>query len=231
MKNTIIVLDTETASLHDAVYDVGYTIATAKGEILHRQNWLVEEVFTDGKKMMGAFFASKMFSLYAKMLQDDHIKMVRWSHIVDHIRWDIDRYNVNIVAAYNLAFDRKVIANTHKMLGFVRPVLGRIKQLDLYRFACEAKLNTNAYKHVARMNNWITPAGNYRTNAESAYRYISGNWNFIEDHTALSDAIIETEIMASCYRAHKKIPYNVVKGGSWRIVNSNAAQNSNHGGF
>jgi hypothetical protein len=220
LKNVIMVLDTETASLQGAVYDVGYTIADAKGNILLTKTFLIEEVFTDSKKMMGAFFASKMFTHYARMLQDGLIRIESWQHVVDNMRWDTDQHNVNIIAAYNLPFDRRVLAETHKALGYVRPILPRMKQLDLYRFACEAKLNTQLYRDCATANNWLTDAGNFRTNAECAYRYISGNWDFIESHTALHDAIIETEIMAACFRAHKKIPYNVIKGGSWKIVNS-----------
>lgn len=230
MKNVIMVLDTETASLQGAVYDVGYAIADTKGDIILTRTFLVQEVFTNSKKMMGAFFASKMFTHYAAMLQDGLIRIEKWQHIVDNMRWDFDQHNVNILAAYNLAFDRRVLAATHKELGYVRPILPRVKQLDLYRFACEAKLNTRLYKDCATANNWITEAGNYRTNAECAYRYITGNWNFTESHTALSDAIIETEIMASCFRAHKKIPYNIIRGASWRIVNPNAGPNTNHGG-
>ena len=46
-KNIFLILDTETADLSGAVYDVGYTIATKKGDILAERNFLVEEIFTN----------------------------------------------------------------------------------------------------------------------------------------------------------------------------------------
>jgi hypothetical protein len=54
MEHRIMVLDTEAVSLEGPVYDVGYTITTKAGKILTARTWLVEEVFTNPRKMMGA---------------------------------------------------------------------------------------------------------------------------------------------------------------------------------
>ena len=43
MKNTFLVLDTETADLSGNVYDIGYVICNKRGEIVCERNWLVEE--------------------------------------------------------------------------------------------------------------------------------------------------------------------------------------------
>lgn len=214
-----MVLDTETADLKGPVYDLAYTVTTAKGEILQERNWLVKEIFTDGKLMKGAFFASKMFSHYAGMLETGAVKLTPWKEIVFRMQSDFYIYGINCVSAYNLAFDKKVMKMTHDFLGHYTPILSPARQLDLWRFACSAKLNSKLYKSLAEKMGWVSPAGNIRTSAECAYRYITGNWGFIEDHTALSDARIETEILASCYAAHKKIPYNIVDNTPWKIVN------------
>ena len=55
---TILVLDTETVGLEGHVYDVGYAITNKRGDIALERNWLVEENFTNPKKMMGAFLPS-----------------------------------------------------------------------------------------------------------------------------------------------------------------------------
>jgi len=220
MRNIIMVLDTETIGLDGPVYDVGYTITTTKGDILQERNWLVDEVFTDGKRMKHAFYASKMFTHYARMLQDGLIRIKSWKEIVFNMQADFYAFNVNVITAYNLAFDRRVMKSTHKMLGWDTPILAPARQLDLWRFACQTKLNSKTYKKLAIEQGWISKKGNLHTNAECAYRYIMGKWDFIENHTALSDARIETEILASCYAAHKAIPYNVVNGTAWKIVNS-----------
>ena len=53
--------DTETVGLKPVnfVYDFGYVIATRK-EILLQRSFLITEIITDAKKMMGAYFAKKI---------------------------------------------------------------------------------------------------------------------------------------------------------------------------
>lgn len=219
-QNKLMVLDTETADLHGNVYDVGYTIATARGEILCKRNWLVKETFTDGRKMKGAFFASKMFSHYAQMLQNGEVELTNWRYIVAFMRQDFFAYGVNILAAYNLPFDIRVMLATNRLLGGHTPMLPPCRKLDLYRFACMTLLNTPTYHQLCKQRGWISPAGNYRTTAEHAFRYCTGQFDYEESHTALDDAIIETEIMRRCYAAKKPIPYNIVDGSQWKLAQS-----------
>ena len=220
-KKIIMVLDTETADLTGSVYDVGYTITNKRGEIILSRNWLVEEIFTDAKKMMGAFYAGKIFTHYAPMLQRGEIRLAPWLEIVETMRGDILEHSVNILAAYNLPFDTRVMRNTHSALGYTDKVLPHsLDTLCIWQFACETKLNTRLYKELAISKGWVSEAGNIRTGAEYAYRFCAGDWGFIEDHTALSDAIIETEILARCFATGAKIPYNKKSAMPWRIVNA-----------
>ena len=221
-RKIILVLDTETCDLQGHVYDVGYTIADRKGVILTRKNWLVEEIFTDPNKMMGAFYARKLFSHYAPMLDAGTISLAPWSKIVAEMQADVDAFGVNVLAAYNLGFDRRVMRQTNELLG-LGPILPPMEQLDIWQFACETKLSQKAYKRIAEENGWVSSAGNIKTGAEFAYRFCSGDFGFIEDHTALSDAIIETKIMADCFATKRKVPYGIVNGSPWRIVNKKAS--------
>lgn len=223
-KNTFLVLDTETADLTGAVYDVGYTIADKRGNILLERTWLVEEIFTDAKKMMGAFYASKLFTHYAGMLERGEIRLTPWATIVETMREDMADFGVTVLAAYNAGFDTRVMKATHKMLGYTGKVLAApVKILDLWQFACETKLSQKQYKKIARENGWVSSKGNIKTGAEFAYRFITRDYAFIEDHTALSDARIETAILAECLRMKKRIPYNVMNAQPWRIVNQKEA--------
>ena len=221
-KKSIMVLDTETCDLKGHVYDVGYTVTNRKGEIAKTYNALVAEIFTDAELMMGAFYARKLFSHYAPMLDRGEISLVSWADIVTQMRADAKEYNINVVAAYNLGFDRRVMRTTNKLLGngpvfegcFPNPRL-----LDIWQFACETKLSQARYKEIARNLGWVSSAGNIKTGAEYAYRFCSGDHGFIEDHTALSDAIIETKILADCYACKKSVPYDIINAQPWRIVN------------
>jgi len=219
MKNIFLTLDTETADLTGAVYDVGYTIADKKGSIIAERTFLVEEIFTDATRMMGAFYAGKLFTHYAYMLERGEIALTPWATIVETLRADIVEHGVTVICAYNAAFDFRVMASTHKMLGYTGSVLeGKLQTLDLWRFACETKLSQTTYHNLAVSQNWQSTAGNLKTGAEYAYRYCSGDWGFIEDHTALSDARIETAILAACMATKKRIPYGQIGGAPWRLA-------------
>jgi len=216
---SIMVLDTETCDLKGHVYDVGYTITNRRGLIRQNRNWLVEEIFTDASKMMGAFYARKLFTHYAPMLQAGEIEITPWAEIVKTMQADVEAYGVNVLAAYNLGFDRRVMRQTNELLGS-GPILPKLDQLDIWQFACETKLSQKRYKEIAENLGWVSAAGNIRTGAEYAYRFCSGDHGFIEDHTALSDAIIETKILADCYACKKSVPYGIVNAQPWRIVNA-----------
>ena len=218
-KKIIMVLDTEACDLAGNVYDVGYTIADRKGVILTKKNFLVEEIFTDADKMMGAFYAKKLFTHYAPMLDRSAIALTPWASIVAEMQIDVDAFGVNVLAAYNLGFDRRVMRQTNGLLGN-GPILPKLEMLDIWQFACETKLSTATYKQIARCNGWVSDKGNIRTGAEYAYRFCSGDHGFIEDHTALSDAIIETDILTACYASKKRVPYGVMNAQPWRIVNA-----------
>lgn len=232
MKSKIImVLDTETVGLEGHVYDIGYVITNKRGDILAERNWLVEENFTNAKRMMGAFYAGKHFTHYARMLQEGEIRLTPWAEIVAAFRADMAAFSVDIIAAYNAGFDFRVIAQTHADLGFSDLIVESPTQvLDIWQFACETKLQQKQYANIARALGWVSPAGNIKTGAEFAYRFVCGDHSFIEDHTALSDARIETAILAECYRQKKAVPYGKINGSPWRLVNPKAGNDANiHG--
>ena len=228
---TIATIDTETVGLQGDVYDIGYCIHNKRGDIRIERNWLVEENFTNPRKMMGAFYAGKHFSHYARMLQDGEIRLTPWAEIVGIMRADFLTHGVNVVAAYNAGFDFRVLKQTHESLGGEGAILqSPVKILDIWQFACETKLSQKSYAAIARAQGWMSPAGNIKTGAEFAHRYCSGDHSFIEDHTALSDARIEVAILAECFKQKKPVPYGVVNASPWRIVNRNAGDDAHiHG--
>ena len=228
---TIMVLDTETVGLEGHVYDIGYCITNKRGDILAERTWLVEENFTNPKKMMGAFYAGKHFTHYARMLQDGDIRLTPWAEIVGTLRADMLTHGVDVIAAYNAGFDFRVLRQTHADLGGTGPIIqSPVEVLDIWQFACETKLSQKSYARIARSLGWVSPAGNIKTGAEFAYRYVSGDPAFIEDHTALSDARIEVAILAECYRQKKSVPYGIINGAPWRIVNPQAGNDAHvHG--
>ena len=76
---------------------------------------------------------------------------------------------------------------------------------DIWALACEYIMDSDEYRDFAWDEGWITDSGKYyKTSAEVAYRFLSRNREFVEAHTALDDAEIESEILASIIRKDKK---------------------------
>ena len=68
---------------------------------------------------------------------------------------------------------------------------------DLWGLSCNYLLNNDEYKATCLRNGWQTESGKYfKTSAETTYRFITGNHDFDEAHTAIDDVDIESEIFA-----------------------------------
>ena len=79
--------------------------------------------------------------------------------------------------------------------------------IDLWGLACERLINTKSYKDFCFKNKLFTNSGTYfKTSAESVFQYVTGNIDFVEEHTALTDAVIESEILVRCLRKGKVEP-------------------------
>jgi hypothetical protein len=75
---------------------------------------------------------------------------------------------------------------------------------DLWGLSCEHILNCDEYKQMCIDNNWQTASGKYfKTSAETAYRFLSGNLTFDESHTAIDDCDIESELFAEIVKRTK----------------------------
>ena len=75
---------------------------------------------------------------------------------------------------------------------------------DLWGLSCEHILNCDEYKQMCIDNNWSTESGKYfKTSAETAFRFFSGDTEFIEAHTAIDDCDIEAQLFAEIVRRTK----------------------------
>ena len=226
-KNVYMVVDTETVGLQGGVYDVGLVVCDRKGNIEFEYNALVEEIITNPYEMQQAFYHSKVFTKYIPALSNGRVNVLPWLRIEQDIHEIIRDYHVNVVCAYNLAFDARVLRGMVETFGTCKPMLPTtVKTLDLWHLACMTRLNTIAYKELALAHGWVSDAGNYLTNAECTYRFLSDDPDFFEEHTALSDARIEALILSECLKSKVKLPYDKLEANPWKIVNGNSAQGS-----
>lgn len=88
--------------------------------------------------------------------------------------------------------------NNNNFNGEVFHFRGRSYPLfDLWGLSCKYILNNDEYKQQCIDNNWKSQSGKYyKTSAETTYRFLTKNEDFIESHTAVEDAIIESEIFS-----------------------------------
>lgn len=219
-QKVFFIFDTETQGVEKKlVYDIGWNIVNRRGEILHSDNYLVREIVTDAGIMSDAFYHRKIYTDYLTMLDNSEESMIKpWAFIASQIRADVKQFGVNVFSAYNLGFDADAMRQTAAHCNAGYTLENKPEILDLWLFACLNLFTQKDYKRIADALGWRSDAGNYRTTAEHAYRYITGNWNFAESHTALDDANIETDIFADLMRNKRKIPYNVLNPHPWRLA-------------
>ena len=82
--------------------------------------------------------------------------------------------------------------------------------IDIWRVACENLLNTDKFKNYAFERGYLTKTNYPQTSAEIAFRYIFYQDGFIEEHTAYSDACIESAILAKIFQGKQKVNTGIV---------------------
>lgn len=67
---------------------------------------------------------------------------------------------------------------------------------DLWGMSCNTLINEEKYKTMCIKEGMVTKSGTFfKTSAESTFRFLLKDIDFIEEHTALADTLIEIEIL------------------------------------
>ena len=78
---------------------------------------------------------------------------------------------------------------------------------DLWGIACARLININKYRNYCLDNKLLTASGMYfKTSAETTFQYLMAQHDFAEDHTALSDSLIEAQILTKALKKGKIEP-------------------------
>lgn len=228
-KKIIAVIDTETLGVDKPlVYDFAVTIGDKQGNIYFQKNWIIKEVFEQKDKMSSAYYACKL-PLYDDMIEKGDAIVMPWNEVKREFNEILHKYNVKVLSAYNLGFDKRAITYTNKCMGNTGKFLTKMVELwDIWGIASQTIMQHKTFHKIAMRENWYTEKGNVLSNAEVAYRYITNNMNFIESHTALHDTEIELEILSKSLRQCKKMengkgiffsPWKVVQKGKINVDN------------
>ncbi len=211
-------IDTETCPLdkdYDGVspfnmlvYDFGWCIVDKKGNTYCKKSYVVFDVFVGYKNLMKSAYYSNKIPNYWKEIKSGQRKLATFSTIRREFLKDLKKYGVNEIYAHNMRFDYNALNNTLRYLTkskyrFFFPY--GLKICDTLKMSRDVILKMPTYQKFCIENNYLTKNGKPRATAEILYRYISKDNTFIENHTGLEDAEIETQIFAYCFKQHKKM--------------------------
>lgn len=196
------------------VYDIGFTIHDKKGNIYAKRSFAIKEIILD-KNLMDTAYYKKKLPIYWERIANKQMELITIWEARKRIRKAIEVFGITEVYAYNANFDYTTLNNT------VRYISGSgcrwffpygIKICDIWSIACQTLGLQKTFQWEDIRNN----KGNLITNAERMFSYMIQDEEFEEEHTGLSDAIIETQILARCLASHKSIDKKINKG-CWRI--------------
>lgn len=227
-KHYFLVLDVETAnSTTDAlVYDVGYAVTDRTGAIYEANSFIVSDIFFDEADLMkSAYYASKI-PQYLAGIETRAFKVRHFSAVRAIIADAIERYSIEAVCAYNASFDYKALNTTERWLTkskyrYFLPY--GTKVFCIWHMACQTICMQKRYVRFCLENNLVSASGNISTSAETVYAYLTKDAGYSEHHTGLEDVLIETRIMAHCFRQHKKMD-KTINRLCWRIPQAQAKE-------
>ena len=118
----------------------------------------------------------------------------------DYYTWENMQYGlcVNIATTpYKKNEEKDFESDIFRFRGKVYPLF------DLWGLATKILLNNVTYKTECLNHDLLTSSGLYfKTSAESSYQYLINKYDFVESHTALDDATIETFILSKIASRH-----------------------------
>ena len=216
-KNIYCTLDTETfggASNPKGIYHLGGFIHDRMGNVLAGFNFVIAEHYNE---IQADSYAKKNFGLYEEMVKNGVATIIPTEEMAVAIVNSIcDYHNVKYMMAFNTGFD--FCKTSCKTL-----LQGR-EFIDIYLMACQTLGGLKKYARFCRENNFKSKSGkSVATSAESFFAYLTGNAEYIEEHTALEDAKIEMEIFVKCIHAKKKFTKNVNFFdfyGKWSLIHN-----------
>ena len=221
-KEMFLVIDTETCNTIEQPlpYDIGFAICDRMGNIAEERSYVVAETFLDMKDTMkSAYFAEKI-PQYWEDIKNGSREIKSIYKIRKEVKDLMSKYNVKKVGAYNMGFDKIALNNVMRYTtkSFCRWFFPfGTEFFCIWHLATQTLLQQKTFFKMAEKNGWFSEKGNLLTNAEVTYNYIKKMSDFKEEHKGLEDVRIEIEIMAHCFRQHKKMNTNI-NTSCWRLV-------------
>jgi len=197
----ILILDTETIGLEKLyMYDLGYIIATKNEDNFYttiaKKQFIIDQVYNN-KMLFETGYYGKKRPKYVSLLRGRKAKLKKMGHALMIMKNDIERFDIDLALAFNMPFDKRVMEFNGKVFNLTNPI-EHLPHLDILAIANEFIHKSEEYNNFCVENNYVNESGLLKTNAEITFRFISGQKDFIEEHTALQDCEIELDILNYC---------------------------------
>lgn len=213
-----LVIDTETCPLDNTVegvcpenmfaYDFGWSIIDRKGNVYLERSFINADIFFGEKDLMKSAYYAKKIPMYIKDIENGTRTLATYATIRRTFINDMADFGITRVWAHNMRFDLGALNNTTRWITkskyrYFFPYGTEI--MDTMKIARQLIATMPTYKKFCEDNGYMTKNNQVQLKAEVIYKFISNDNGFEESHTGLEDVRIEREILAYCYRKHKKM--------------------------
>ena len=224
-ENAYIILDTETANGHtingkldlsqSLPYNIAWKTVNKKGKVLSVRSYASKEIFLDTDLMNSAYYADKI-PTYWEQIENGEMILTDTFTARRQLFADCKDFNVKAIIAHNARFDVNALNNIVRLLTGSKCRFFFPKNVEIWdslKMSYDVFTKLKGYTNFCKRNGYMTKHNKPRVKltAEVLYKYISGDYDFKEEHKALEDVNIETEIFLYLLSTHKKMRKNLFK--------------------
>lgn len=217
-RNYILVLDTETANTQMIdnrldptncfFYDMGWQVVDKHGNVYEKASFVNADIYLGEKEMMKSAYYAKKLPQYERDLKTGKRKLATTKTIRKQMCDTIKKYRIKAVSAHNACFDYNACNATQRWVTKSKYRYFFPKDIEIWdtmKMARDVIHKMPTYRRFCEEHCLLTKNGRLSTTAENLYRFIIKDPTFVESHTGLEDVEIETQILAYCYKQHKKM--------------------------
>lgn len=217
-RNYILVLDTETANTQMInnqldptncfFYDMGWQVVDKHGNVYEKASFVNADIYLGEKEMMKSAYYAKKLPQYERDLKTGKRKLATTKTIRKQMCDTISEYRIKAVAAHNARFDYNTCNATQRWTTKSKYRYFFPKDVEIWdtmKMARDVIHKMPTYRRFCEEHCLLTKNGRLSTTAENLYRFIIKDPTFVESHTGLEDVEIESQILAYCYKQHKKM--------------------------
>lgn len=217
-RNYILVLDTETANtqLLDGqldptncfFYDMGWQVVDKHGNVYAKASFVNADIYLGEKELMKSAYYAKKLPQYERDLKTGKRKLATTKTIRKQMCDTISKYQIKAVSAHNARFDYNACNATQRWVTKSKFRYFFPKDVEIWdtlKMSRDVILKMPTYRKFCEEHGLLTKNGRLSATAENLYRFIIKDPTFVESHTGLEDVEIESQILAYCYKQHKKM--------------------------